>query len=166
MTITMSAPLVTPDVNGVISTQRTQALHLFQALTGVSIAIDDPRLVSMEALISAGNTAAAEKIATSDPLFYNFRVANLAEKMSTRDESERAPLSDMVATFVGVVRDSDTTPATQLLTGNFFYMADNSVITANGGTAVPSVLATDVLSMNGKTLLKYRGTKLVFESCS
>lgn len=147
--IFMKAPLVTPEPNSPISAERTRASNLFKALTGVSIPIDDPRLKSMEGYIQAGDMASAEHIATDDPLFYNYRVATLAAKMSTRDETARAPLSDMVATFVGVVRDSDSIPATQLLTGNFYYMADNTIITANGGTAVPANLITDVLTMKG-----------------
>lgn len=147
--IFMKAPQVAPEPNAAISAERTRSLNLFKALTGVSIPIDDPRLKTMENYLKSGNVAAAEHVATDDPLFYNFRVAQLAAKMSTRDESARAPLSDMVATFVGVVRDSDSTPATQLLTGNFFYMADNSIITANGGTAVPENLVTDVLTFRG-----------------
>ena len=158
--IFMKAAIVTPEPNAAISSDRVRALHLFTALTGVSIAIDDPRLKSMEAFLKAGNTQAAEAIATDDPLFYNYRVANLAAKMSTRDESPRAPLSDMIATFVGVVRDSDTIPATQLLTGNFYYMADNAVITANGGTAVPSNLSTDILTSKGTHYTSIRAQNL------
>jgi hypothetical protein len=145
----MKAPLVMPEPNAVITIERTRAYNVFKALTGVSIPIDDPRLKSMETYIRAGNIAAAEHVATDDPLFYNFRVAGLAAKMSTRDETARASLSDFVATFVGVVRDSDSTPATQLLTGNFYYMGDNAVITSGGGTAVPSNMTTDVLSSKG-----------------
>lgn len=144
--IFMTASPVMPNPSATITAQRTQALHLFRALTGVSLPIDDARLVQMESYIQQNKMALAEEIATNDPLFYNYRVANLASKMTTRDESEAAPLSDFVATFVGVVRDSDTTPATQLLTGNFFYIGDNNVITANGGTALP-VTPTDYLTM-------------------
>ena len=150
ITIFMTQTPVMPEPSASISAQRTQALHLFQALTGVSIPIDDPRLKSMEAHISAGQISMAEHVATDDPLFYNFRVANLAAKISTRDESARAPLNDLVATFVGVVRDSDSIPATELLTGNFSYQADNAVITANGGAAVPADPMADILTSKGK----------------
>lgn len=57
-------------------------------------------------------------------------------------------MSDFVATFVGVVRDSDSTPATQLLTGNFYYRGDNAVIMANGGTALPEAM-NDIFSLRG-----------------
>ncbi len=148
--IFMTQSPVVPEPTASISAERTRSLHLFQALTGVSIPIDDPRLKSMESYLKAGQTGMAEHVATDDPLFYNFRVANLAAKMSTRDETARAPLNDLVATFVGVVRDSDSVPATQLLTGNFTYQADNNVIIANGGTAIPADPMADILTTKGK----------------
>ena len=146
--IYMKAPLTMPDPNGVITAQRQSAHRLFRALTGISLAIDDSRLKDMETLLKSGKTIEAERIATADPLFYNNRVRDLARKMSTRAESVRAPLSDFVATFVGVVRDSDTTPATQLLTGNFTYRADNTIIQNGGGTPVRMDEVDDILSSN------------------
>ena len=146
--IFIKAPVVMPDTNSAISAERTKAHHLFRALTGVLIPIDDPRLKQMEVLLKSKRMIDAEKIATSDPLFYNNRVRDLARKMSTRAESVRSPLSDFVATFVGVVRDSDTTNAKLLLTGNFTYQADPSVIASGGGTAVSMDPVKDLITSN------------------
>ena len=107
---------------GSISPARARALVLFTGLTGVTIPIDDSRLLIMEPLIAAGNEADAVKIATADASFYNIRVADMFRKISTREENILAPLSDLVATGVGVVRDGIN--AKELLTGNFTYQMD------------------------------------------
>jgi len=46
----------------------------------------------------------------------------MAMKMSNREETIRAPFNDFAASFVGVTRDERS--AKELLTGDFFYMAD------------------------------------------
>jgi hypothetical protein len=138
---------VVPKADETISQGRLRALALFRALTGVPLPIDDDRLVQMEAAINAGRERDAAKIATSDPLFYDVRVRDMARKMSTREESVRAPLSDFVATFVGVVRDSDTTSAKELLTGNFTYRGKAGLMQANG-QAVRQDLMNDFLNSN------------------
>lgn len=133
--IVIRSAVVKPEPNSPISASRTLAHKMFRSLTGVALPIDDPRLKSMETLIAANNLRGATKIATSDALFYQNKVRDMAAKMANREESLRAPLNDFIATFVGVVRDSDTTSAKLLLTGNFTYQADPAVIAAGGGTA-------------------------------
>ena len=108
-----------------ISPARARALVLFTGITGVPVPIDDSRLLIMEPMIASGNEAAAVKIATADANFYNIRVADMFRKISTRDENILAPLSDLVATGVGVVRDGIS--AKELLTGNFTYQMDPSL---------------------------------------
>lgn len=120
-----------PDPQGAISSERIRAQKLFQAITAVRVPIDDSRLVQMEGLIRAGNQRGAAAIATADPLFLDVQIRDLGRKMSTRDETVRAPLSDFVATLIGVVRDSDTVSAKQLLQGNFYYRVDPTIATAN-----------------------------------
>ena len=105
-----------------ISPARARALVLFTGITGVPVPIDDSRLLVMEPLIASGNEAAAVKIATADASFYNIRVADMFRKISTREENILAPLSDLVATGVGIVRDGIS--AKELLTGNFTYQMD------------------------------------------
>lgn len=145
----MSQPTqVMPEPNEPISPERLRAHSLFRSLTGTLIPIDDPRLKQMETLLKNKQDRDAAKIATADPLFYDIRVRDMARKMSTRDESVRAPLTDFVATFVGVVRDSDTTSAKELLTGNFTYRADPALTTVNGTQQVRNNELNDIVNSN------------------
>ncbi len=128
---------ITVDTASSVTPARTQARDLFKALTTIGLPIDDARLKTMESDIASGDVRSAAKVATSDPLFYNVRVRDIAKAMSTVDTSVRAPMSDFVATFIGVVRDSDTTSAKTLLTGNFSYVADPTKTMVNGMQAVP-----------------------------
>lgn len=121
-------PAVSPNPSAEISAERRRAQKVFQAITGVKVAIDDSRLVQMEALLKAGNPRAAAAIASSDPLFLDVQIRDVAKIMSTREQSIRAPMSDFVASFIGVVRDSDTRSAKELLTGNFYYRVDPAII--------------------------------------
>ena len=89
---------VTPQPNASISANRQRALKLFQALTATRVPIDDPRLAQMETFLANGNQRAAAAVASNDPLFLDVLIRDVARKMSTRDESVRAPLSDFVAT--------------------------------------------------------------------
>ncbi len=100
----------------------------------------------MELLIKTGQKKQALRIATSDPLFIDIQIRDLARKMSTRDESVRAPLSDFVATFAGVARDNLN--AKMLLTGDFFYQADPALTIINGQQRVRSDLSADIVSSN------------------
>lgn len=127
--VTMGSAM--PNPTGEITVHRQRAHQLFVSITGVQIAIDDNRLIQMEALISAGNEKGAAAIATSDPSFYDIQLRDIARKMSVREESVTAPLSDFVATFVGVARDG--LDARELLTGNFFYRGDATKILNNAG---------------------------------
>jgi hypothetical protein len=121
----------TPDPTGEVSAERTRARRLFEAITAVRVPVDDARIIQMETLLKAGNLKGAVQVATADPLFLDIQIRDLGRIMSTRDESHRAPMSDFVATFIGVVRDSDTTSAKQLLTGNFYYKVDPTIATAS-----------------------------------
>ncbi|MCM2281400.1 MAG: hypothetical protein NDI61_06080 [Bdellovibrionaceae bacterium] len=143
--ITMGTAMPVPD--GAISSARDRAYRLFRAITGVNVAIDDARLVKMEALISAGDDRGAAAVATNDPAFYDIRLRDIARKMSVREESITAPLSDFVATFVGVARDG--LDARELLTGNFFYRADPAKVTLpDGSLDVRSDALADIVQSN------------------
>lgn len=146
---------VTPDPNGQITASRERALQLFKAITNVPVPIDDPRLVQMETLIAAGNERGAAKIATQDPFFIDIRIRDIARKMSTRDETVKAPLSDFVATIAGVARDG--IDARQLLTGNFLYQGDPAI--ATGIPVTPASLYTsnthyDFITTNNLSLAR------------
>lgn len=136
---------VSCDPADVISPERMAAHRLFQSITATRVAVCDKRIKDMEALIKAGNKKGAAAIATADPLFYDIMVRDIARQMSTKDESVQSPLNDFVATFVGVVRDSDTTSAKELLTGNFFYKASDAAIAAN---TIRNAERADIVSTN------------------
>jgi hypothetical protein len=139
----------TPAPDGEISAERLRAQKLFQAITAVRVPIDDSRLVQMEGLLRSGNPRAAVAVATQDPLFYDIQIRDLGRRMSTWEETIRAPMSDFVATLIGVVRDSDTTSAKELLTGNFFYRVNPAVIaTLPANATIRQVELTDFLSSN------------------
>lgn len=111
---------IVPSIDGVISPERRKALEIYKRLVGVVTPIDNPILVDMEKLIQQKDLEGAASIATQQPGFYNLVVRDMAAKMSTREETVKAPLSDFVATVVGVTRDG--TDARELLTGRLFYM--------------------------------------------
>jgi hypothetical protein len=117
-----------------ISAARRRASDLFLAVTGLKVSIDDARIIKMEQLIAQNKEAEAVKVATDDAAFYDIRLQNMAKKMSTREETLAAPLSDFVATFVGAVRDD--VDARQLLTGNFYYKFNITNLTGNDKTTM------------------------------
>lgn len=142
-------PATAPNPTGEISPERQRAQKLFQAITGVKVAIDDARLVQMETQLKAGNPRAAAAIASQDPLFLDVQIRDVAKIMSTREQTIRAPMSDFVATFIGVVRDSDTRSAKELLTGNFYYRVDPAVIaTLPANATIRQAEQADIVQSN------------------
>lgn len=140
---------VSPNPNGEISAERLRAQLLFEGLTSIRVPIDDDRLVQMEALIKAGNEKGAAAIATQDSFFLDILIRDVARKMSTREETVRAPMSDFVASFIGIVRDSDTTSAKELLTANYYYRVDPAVIAAlPAGQTVRQDEQADIVTSN------------------
>lgn len=113
-----------------VSGSRIDARRMVERLTGVLVPIDHPLLTKVEQRILAGDRVGAAKIVTGDnaskepghPDFLNVMVKQLAVKMSNREETIRAPLNDMAASFIGIARDERS--AKELLTEDFFYMAD------------------------------------------
>lgn len=162
-------PKVMPEVNAGISENRNKAKELYQRLAGVKISIDAPVLKQMEAQIASGNWMAAAELATEEPNFYNLVVRDFAVKMSNREETVKAPLNDMAASFIGVTRDD--LDARTLLNGNFYYKA------GAGYALIPSDTKNDILSSNrhyeqleaegydiSKALVRVNGQKLVSSS--
>lgn len=109
---------------------KQQARKLVERLIGISIPLDHPMVARVEQRLTANDWAGAAKIVTGDltsgeaghPEFLNNTVKLFAMKMSNREETIRAPFNDFAASFIGVTRDERN--AQELLTGNFFYMAD------------------------------------------
>lgn len=96
-----------------------QAMTLFQRLAGYRTSLADSRILTMSNHLREGRGLEAARVATSDPSFYDRTVAPLFRKMGSRGKQFNSPLTDFVATGVGITRDQ--IPATKLLTGNFLY---------------------------------------------
>jgi hypothetical protein len=156
------------------------AAQIYNRIVGVKIpvtapiisGVNDPRIPGedyqgrgMVQLLAAGNAFGAAQLAANEDGFYNITVRDFAKRMSIRDESVNTPLNDFVATIIGVTRDN--IPATQLLTGNFFYMGNPNL------TAAPSNMQADLLMSNNhyesleslnynlrKTLIRVDGQKV------
>lgn len=154
------------DPTAPISAERRQAHNLYKRLTGVTTPIDNPVVVQMESLITAGNKLGAALLATKEAQFLNVTVRDFAARMSNRDETANTPLNDMMATVIGVARDDLS--AQQLLTGNFLYQADSKL------ASVPMDPVQDFLVSNNhyqaledgrfdlsKVLVKVDGQKLL-----
>jgi hypothetical protein len=124
-----SADVVKPGVAAVVSS-KVQARKMIERLIGGPIPIDHPMIAQVEAKIVANDMIGAAKIVTGDsttgdlghPDFLNVVVKQMALKMSNHEETIRAPLNDFTADFVGITRDDRS--AKELLTEDFYYMAD------------------------------------------
>lgn len=120
------------------SAMEQKARKIYERLTGTKLPVDSPLIADMVTLLNKGDLAGAAQIATADPNFLNITVKLMALEMSTRDETIKTPLNDMVASIIGVTRDQ--TDARELLTGDFYYMGS--------GTGVRSELLADILLSN------------------
>lgn len=122
--------IVRPDTNQAISPTRIQARRLVERLTGTIVPIDHPMVTRVEQKLLMNDRVGAVKIITGDkvsgepghPDFLNTLVKQVALKMSNREETIRVALNDFAASFIGIARDERS--AKELLTGDFYYMAD------------------------------------------
>ena len=134
-------PAYKPIPGDPITEGRKKAMLLYKRLVGVSTSIDNPTVREMGQRIDANDWLGAAELATQQSDFYNITVRDFAGRMSTRDETVNAPLSDFVATIIGVTRDDIN--AKQLLTGNFTYQGDPSK------AAVVRDVLDDMVTSNG-----------------
>jgi hypothetical protein len=116
-----------------------QAMDLYRHLAGVTINITDPIYIQMVDLIKNGQRREAAKLAVNTKEFYMVTVRDFAGKMSTRDGTTLAPLSDFVATVIGAVRDD--VPAPELLTENFYYRSKKT-------SATPALVINEIVKSN------------------
>ncbi|MGI9302386.1 MAG: hypothetical protein ACR2RB_06730 [Gammaproteobacteria bacterium] len=96
---------------------REQARRIHDRLTGVppSAAL----LNSMEAMVAGGNAVGAAREAMNNPAFVDTTLRDFATPWFNRDGNVRAPLTDSVATVVGMIRDD--VPFDQVLYGDIIY---------------------------------------------
>lgn len=95
------------------------AHRLFQALTGVPIQSQDPKLRQMRRLINRGDKLGAAQIAINDTRFYSVRLRNFAARFGNIDESPQQSFNDLQALVLGITRDD--LDARELLTANYRY---------------------------------------------
>jgi len=112
---------LSPSASGISA--EDQARDLYRRLTGTTPSTSDSIFQEMVDHIKAGRRKQAAIAATQVPTFYTLVVRDFAGKMSTREGTSLAPMSDFVATVIGAVRDNVS--ATDLLTGNFYYRVKN-----------------------------------------
>lgn len=128
------------DVNGSDpGANELRAKKIYERLAGVKVAIDDPVIKKMAAFIAQGQELAAAQLATESSNFYNVTVKVMALALSTREESVKTPFNDFAAGFIGITRDDRD--ARELLTGNFYYRANESALTKNN--LIPDILRSN-----------------------
>lgn len=122
------------------SPNKLYAKKLWERLNGIRIHIDSPILKDIESKLNAGDKLGAADIATNGQGFINVIVKQFAAQMSSREETIRAPLSDFVATIMGITRDN--LDSRLMLNGNFIYIANPEKV------IVPNSIANDILGSN------------------
>ena len=101
---------------------KEQANRLHQRLTGVP-ATKEVR-DQMETLISNGQQIEAALLAIEDENFYDNILKNWVKPWTNEEHSVKVPLTDYVATVIGVIRDE--TDFREILSGDIVYTAQNS----------------------------------------
>lgn len=92
---------------------------LLKRLTGILLPEDDEFFIEVNNLVQNNMYEEATQKITERDEFYNITIRDFASKMSVASEVTTAPLSDFVATIIGIARDDIN--AQKMLTGSFFY---------------------------------------------
>ena len=100
---------------------REQAKRMHDRLAGVPPT--EAVLSSMAGKISSSNAIGAAMEAIDNKDFYNVTLKNFAMPWTNEAQTVFAPLNDYVATVIGLVRDGDTIPFTEILSGDVVYVA-------------------------------------------
>ncbi len=99
-----------------------QAKRIHDRIAGVPP--DAAVLANMESDIVAGNPRAAALTAMDNSAFYTVTLKNFAAPWTNRDQTLFTPLNDYTATVIGMIRDSDTVPFTDILSADLVYVGD------------------------------------------
>jgi hypothetical protein len=78
-------------------------------------------------IVTNGPVAGAKEAARTamlNPNFYNVTLKNFAAPWTNRDRDIFVPLNDYTATVIGLIRDSDTIPFTEVLSGDIVYVGN------------------------------------------
>lgn len=100
---------------------REQAKRMHDRLAGVPPT--DAVLTSMASKIGSNDAVGAAMEAIENKNFYNVTLKNFAMPWTNEAQTVFAPLNDYVATVIGLVRDGDTIPFTEVLSGDVVYVA-------------------------------------------
>ena len=111
---------------------REQARRMHDRLVGVPPSAQT--LQTMADLISQGQPIEAANEAMLNPSFYNLSLKNWVTPWTNVSQSPHAPLNDVTATVIGIIRDDR--PFISVLTANAVYYAPNAGL--ENGYAVDS----------------------------
>ncbi len=171
------AEIVRPETTVVVDAVRQDARRLVERLVGGVMPIDHPMVLRVDQKLRAGDRLGAVKIVTGDKAsgevghsdFLNVVVKQMAMEMSNREETIRAPFNDFAASFIGITRDERS--AKELLTQDFYYMADPAK------AKVPSDIYKDMVISNnhydtlekdgwdlGKVLIRVQGQQIAVDN--
>jgi len=112
--------------------ERDQAKKIHDRLTGVPPS--ETVLDAMEAAIvspSGAYSGAVEAayIAMNNPAFYNVTLKNIAAPWTNRDKDIFIPLNDYIATYIGLIRDSED--FRKILYDDILYVGNISTVYSN-----------------------------------
>ena len=103
-----------------------QARRIHERLAGVPPS--ETVLTQMRIAIDNNDATGAAIIAMGNVSFYNITLKNFAAPWTNRDQSVFVPLNDYIATVIGLIRDSDTTPFNSLLWDDITYVGNPGVV--------------------------------------
>ena len=116
---------------------REQALRIHERIAGVppsATVLNQMETVidtnGSDAVCPAGVTGAAcaGYIAMENVNFYNVTLKNFAAPWTNRDQSVFVPLNDYIATVIGLIRDSELYPFTDVLSEDVTYVGANGAV--------------------------------------
>ena len=113
--------------------ERDQAKRIHDRLAGVpptETVLETMRMAIANDPVNGPMTAA--NTAMLNPNFYTVTLKNFAAPWTNRDQSVFVPLNDYITLVMGLVRDSDTYPFTDILTSDRLYIG-------SGISPLPSV---------------------------
>jgi hypothetical protein len=126
------ALLLLCQLNVVAAGPREQARRIHDRLAGVppsaSVLDDMENAVNGgnpdPTVCSAGGAECAALIAMENPNFYNVTLKNFVTPWTNEDQTVFADLNDYTATVIGMIRDGDTVPFTDVLSADILYVGD------------------------------------------
>lgn len=116
-----------------IAGPRDTAYKIFNRINGVPPTSQE--LDEMEDIVASGDLKAAAMKAMESDFFYNLSLKRFANPWTNVDLSPRVPLTDYVATVIGVVRDDLSFD--QLLYEDIIYVGSDALV-ANPNSAIPA----------------------------